>query len=502
MSEKKYRGYTIKVSLDKKCYRCLTFPGSFTLDVLAQMILDSFDFDNDHLHAFFMDGKPYGDDSYYSCYSDDPGTHTDEITVEALSLKEKQKFLFLFDFGDEWHFTCEVKKITDTPVIKPYISDIVGKAPEQYPDYDESDDDLFDGDYSEKIMCDEEQDINPYFPIESELYKAAFEFKAAKPWTKIFESEFFAIKFSDGEIGYALINGHLKKSYGMILYIGSDAVPRPDDLEFDFGESEPDLVDLFYFKLQQNCVVMTFRCKSEIEPEYVSEIQKFTAENGITLRGKNSFPYFVRYLPQRPPWSVSDEKDHKYMRQALEAATALAKHLENNPKNELRFGEMPVMPIIKRTKNGFSFGTAKLPDLPPKKYEPLRSQVEFKKFKSKVDLECKIFNFPISVYNEDLGCPEHPAITMIGKSKADLTNDDIMFTEPFPHMDDISEEMLVSFVAQLNAKKIFPKSITVDSERTKALLSDICERCGVTLTVKKPLPVLDEVFRNLIIDML
>lgn len=50
---------------------------------------------------------------------------------------------------------------------------------------------------------------------------------------------------------------------------------------------------------------------------------------------------------------------------------------------------------------------------------------------------------------------------------------------------DISAEMLNSFIMELNANKIIPKTITVADKRTEALLSDICSRCDVELTVKK-----------------
>lgn len=95
MNEKRYKWYALKVSLDRNCYRHLTFPGSFTLEDLADMILTAFDFDNDHLHAFFMNCQPYNDEeSYYSRYAEEPGTPTNKIKVEALELSEKQKFFF------------------------------------------------------------------------------------------------------------------------------------------------------------------------------------------------------------------------------------------------------------------------------------------------------------------------------------------------------------------------------------------------------------------------
>ena len=52
--------YTLKVypnGLGKSVYRILKISGSETLDELCRIILDSFDFDDDHLYEFCMDNK-------------------------------------------------------------------------------------------------------------------------------------------------------------------------------------------------------------------------------------------------------------------------------------------------------------------------------------------------------------------------------------------------------------------------------------------------------------
>lgn len=489
MNEKRYKGYTLKVSLEKNCYRHLTFPGSFTLEDLADMILFAFDFDNDHLHAFFMDGQPYSrGESYYSRYAEEPGTPTNKIRVETLGLSEKQKFLFLFDFGDDWQFNCEIKKITDTPEKEPYISEIVGKAPAQYPDYGEYDDEPS----GEQVTAD------PYFPLEPELYRSAFDFKQAKPWKKLTEEDVFAVKFTDGEVGYVTVVGSRGGAYGIALYLGNDGVSCLNGILSEPNLAGYDNVDLFEFELNQDCVMMTLKCKSDIEPEYAAEVQNYAKENGISLRGKNSFPYFVRYLPQRVVWSVENEKERKYLIQALDAATEFSKRLEDREKGEFRFGELPIIPLITKKKSGYSCGSAMLPKPAPKQYAPLKTALEFKKFRSRVNLECKIINLPGAVLNEKTGVPEYPVIMAFAETKSGYA----MHTNVFPYVLDISSEMLYSVVTELSGNKFFPKTITVSDERTKALFSDICSRCGVELIVKSSLPVLDEIIRGLLNSML
>lgn len=71
---------------------------------------------------------------------DDEGHYTDEVTLRQLQLKAGEKFKFLFDFGDEWRFQCKVLRELDEKTARPKIIRAVGKAPEQYPSWDEEDD--------------------------------------------------------------------------------------------------------------------------------------------------------------------------------------------------------------------------------------------------------------------------------------------------------------------------------------------------------------------------
>lgn len=51
---------------------------------------------------------------------------------------QKQRFLYLFDYGDEWTFTVEVEQIEelDSVPFKPYVKESKGKSPNLY-GYDE-----------------------------------------------------------------------------------------------------------------------------------------------------------------------------------------------------------------------------------------------------------------------------------------------------------------------------------------------------------------------------
>ncbi|MGN1415278.1 MAG: DUF6930 domain-containing protein [Oscillospiraceae bacterium] len=127
--------FVISVSLGKGCYRHIRISGDETLEGLHSVILNTFGFEDDHLHAFFLDNKAWSRSScYFSQYCEGESKASCDYTLSQL-LEEGQKFLYLFDFGDEWRFSCRVLHIYAEPCKMTRIIRSVGEPPEQYPDY-------------------------------------------------------------------------------------------------------------------------------------------------------------------------------------------------------------------------------------------------------------------------------------------------------------------------------------------------------------------------------
>ena len=135
--------FIFKVSLEKTVWRIISIGFNHSLDELHLAIQDAFDFDNDHLYTFFMDGKRYSKERYESPNCED-GPYADEAIIGEIGLYTGQKILYLFDYGDSWEFEVQLLNINeeDEPVKEPLVIDSKGEAPEQYPyweDYDEED---------------------------------------------------------------------------------------------------------------------------------------------------------------------------------------------------------------------------------------------------------------------------------------------------------------------------------------------------------------------------
>ena len=128
--------YTFKVTYQQKpsVWQLIEITEDQTLDDLHYTILSAVDFDSDHLYSFYMSGRAWDDSTEYaSPYADGPSA--DEVKIGDLSLRMKQKFLYLFDYGDEHRFDVQLVGINPEAAQEgryPRIVERHGKAPQQY----------------------------------------------------------------------------------------------------------------------------------------------------------------------------------------------------------------------------------------------------------------------------------------------------------------------------------------------------------------------------------
>ena len=138
-----------------ECWREIEVPGTSKLYSLAAGIVAAFGFDFDHAFGFYDNLTGYYSESAvkYELFAD----MGDEVEAtgppEAKSVKKTktaeaftepgQKMQFLFDYGDEWRFLIELLRVGKKTKGKryPLVLKKVGQAPEQYPDWDEDEDD-------------------------------------------------------------------------------------------------------------------------------------------------------------------------------------------------------------------------------------------------------------------------------------------------------------------------------------------------------------------------
>jgi len=146
------KAHIFKVSLfhAKRIYRQIACLGSQSLDGLHKAIFSAFDRYDEHLYSFYFPSKPTKSMGvirqslqYSHPMALDGVTYHEQqdatgVSIESLGLVGKQKFYYLFDYGDEWWHEVTYEGIKDCEE-NDYPSILLrkGDSPEQYPDVDE-----------------------------------------------------------------------------------------------------------------------------------------------------------------------------------------------------------------------------------------------------------------------------------------------------------------------------------------------------------------------------
>ena len=123
-------------------WRELELTGDQTLGDLGEAIPLAFGFDDPHLWSFFLSGKPWdGANEYARSPSPDDGRRA--RAADRLHIRDApagKEFLFLFDYGDEWHFGVRLVCTSTAPAPDAQYPRVVasrGQAPPQYPPVEE-----------------------------------------------------------------------------------------------------------------------------------------------------------------------------------------------------------------------------------------------------------------------------------------------------------------------------------------------------------------------------
>jgi hypothetical protein len=144
------KSLVLSVSVGTGCYRHIQIGEDETLFRLHEAILDAFEFYDDHMHVFFMNNRAWDADAEFVCpcgdldfnldpYSDHERRFSDSVELSQFRLGKGAKFLYIFDFGDDWRFRIRVLRVIDEPTELPYVLKSVGQV-SQYGFEDEDED--------------------------------------------------------------------------------------------------------------------------------------------------------------------------------------------------------------------------------------------------------------------------------------------------------------------------------------------------------------------------
>ena len=152
----KERLYILKVALShsKRIWRRIEITGNQSLDQLHEIIFSAFDRYDPHMYSFYLTkpGSKARDrfanaPEYTHPYAVEEDSvwehkklHDASITnISDLNFRVKDRFEYLFDFGDEWLHEITVESVLDLfpQGAYPKITERKGESPPQYPEYDD-----------------------------------------------------------------------------------------------------------------------------------------------------------------------------------------------------------------------------------------------------------------------------------------------------------------------------------------------------------------------------
>jgi hypothetical protein len=104
------------------------------LTALHDGIQQAFNWENDHLYSFWLDGQFWGDAAAERVIPGAPDTDskTADVAVDELRLRIGARLAYVFDYGDEWRVLLTLRERIDGADAIPRVSERRGTAPPQY----------------------------------------------------------------------------------------------------------------------------------------------------------------------------------------------------------------------------------------------------------------------------------------------------------------------------------------------------------------------------------
>lgn len=339
------------------------------------------------------------------------------------------------------------------------------------------------------------------------LFELALQYKKTRLWKKLWDSQLFAVRFSDGEIGYCCVMGMNGEFNAIAVYPGQSGLDSLRTLHED--ASGMDDLSQMEQMCSQDCLMLSFVNKSDLNRRDMEALDAFACKHGITLRGRNASPQFERFRPGYERWYLEDETDQRRMIEALEAALEVADRLSREMKTAEMLGITEDAPydrdivLLIREPEGFRWDRVPLPPMAPADWPPVTvdddlSRVRLEKAVRKGEWAVKLarhvepavpnLDSEEAIDYDDLTEPPiFPWFAMI----VDVRSGDAIGLALSPCVEDY-RPMLSKLLVDTVVKFGMPKKIIVLDDRTRMALEVFCGQYEIGLVQKKRCKPLQE----------
>lgn len=164
-----------------------------------------------------------------------------------------------------------------------------------------------------------------------DLYQLAFQYLKVELWKSLWDNQIFAVKFSDGEIGYCCVMGAAGAFCGLGIYIGDEGINSYLKMASDdfMGTDETEI------KFSQQCIMCSFVKPSQINR--TSQLKTRTNLNnaGFDLKQIKLYPMFEKFLKYHIPTTNINDTDKQHFVEAFYACIEVANKLKVKSIEEL-----------------------------------------------------------------------------------------------------------------------------------------------------------------------
>lgn len=333
------------------------------------------------------------------------------------------------------------------------------------------------------------------------MFDRAFAIRGAMPWKKLDETEMFAVRFSDGEIGCCSVTGRIGEHLALILYSPTDGMRSMNKLFTEETDHLPHHL-LLEHVLCQDCIQVSFENTADISRADARAVRSYAAAHGIRLSGAHRFPVFMRYRPLYMPSPLTDKTEQQHLLEAMDALLEISRRLKTESAREIGLQKgnpfLHPMPLLTATADGWRWEsyTPTLTADPAPLVGNITDELALARLKkSKKPASpwaLAIFLWPVPFQSAPDEVPIYPfSLSVVNTNSGKL----ILLAVPSQ-----THDYVASFSNELLAtmqKHGRPSAFLTMDDRTTAFISPIAEQLGIPVAQQDEMPPMVELIEDL-----
>ncbi|MDR1444006.1 MAG: plasmid pRiA4b ORF-3 family protein [Treponema sp.] len=538
--------YELTVSIaetEPEIWRKLSVPGNCSLSDLHTILQIAFGWEESHLHSFTIGSVEYGEEPEE--FFDDRPVHSEhDVYLDDLRLHSKQKFVYLYDFGDSWEHSITVSRIIPAgsepepprcldgkragpledsggswaynnmleilkdPKHEEYtaIYEWAGNFDPEYFNREDvnlrlkkifwtakkpAGDSVKAGTVKNKAVKAKTAKAKAAGPVKGpaktqhkKLYHLMNQIKELAPWEKLCDQDKILLWLPGREEPVlCIVLGHIGECYGICVYPGFESIASYMRMLQGIDENP-------YFLLgSQNYIMCHLGGRNELLPEERALLKELE----ISFRGQHDWVYFRRSWPELYPWHINSNDAGLLIETLTQFISAYSRLAGGRVSADFDKGGVLIHEYEEGAWKTRAGNMPPIPVVPPSpgftdgELDPLR----FKEQTAAV-LEAGTLYLPMPAGENEEGIPflERMSLLIDGEKG-------VIVGQSFLEPDKKRPESLFNMLFDYVEKSGRPKTLKVRDIWEEALFRDFCHKLDIELIHSQGMPQIDEFSQSL-----